>query len=268
VRITWSTLLALVLLGTPARAQSVELCVSSYDRAQRLRHEEKLILARQELIVCGQASCPEQTAGECARWLHDVNDAVPSIVITARDATGADLIDVAVEVDGVTLARHLEGKAIELDPGEHRLRLRAAWGDSIERRVVADEGVKNKKVEIIFSAPPLKQAAARVPVPTWVLGAFGVTALGVGAGLDVVSYDKYVSLRDTCDHHCDPAQVDRYRVTMIAGDVLLSVGVVAVGAALWIYLAHRAPSADTPSRPASSIDWLHAEDGGAVRVRF
>ena len=63
-------------------------CVEAYERAQYMRRESKLRGAREALLVCAQDSCPAATRGDCVPWLAEVERALPTIVIAARDERG------------------------------------------------------------------------------------------------------------------------------------------------------------------------------------
>ncbi len=122
-------LLAAGALGTPTSyAQSGAPkpdqagCLSAFDQAQSLRSGGKLLAARKQLEICAADSCPEVVTSKCFPWLEEVTASLPSIVIAARDHTGADVVDVRVLSGEVVLADKLDGRPILLDPGAHKLR--------------------------------------------------------------------------------------------------------------------------------------------------
>ncbi len=99
--------------ATPTRAE----CVSASEDAQLMRIKGQLRAARANLLVCSQDDCPKIVKQDCTGWLDEVDRAIPTVVLGARDARGQDLTDVHVAMDGTSLALRLDGKAIPVDPG-------------------------------------------------------------------------------------------------------------------------------------------------------
>src|SRR5580765_5052723 len=69
-------------------------CIASSEKAQQLRADGKLLASRQELLVCARDVCPGVVRKDCAKWLGELEDALPSIVLGAKDGKGHDLEDV------------------------------------------------------------------------------------------------------------------------------------------------------------------------------
>src|SRR5262245_9137461 len=59
-------------------------CSDAYVRGQEARIEEKLRVARDQLLTCAQRTCPSFMQAECAKWLTEVEAALPTIVIDAK----------------------------------------------------------------------------------------------------------------------------------------------------------------------------------------
>jgi hypothetical protein len=94
------------------------------------------------------------------------------VVLAAKSAAGADLIDVQVTMDGNVLATKLDGLAIDVDPGAHTF-VFATPNGPVEQRVVVPEGAKAFRVAVGPSAgagpapptpPPAAGAAGAAPV--------------------------------------------------------------------------------------------------------
>src|SRR5579883_734779 len=94
----------------PARADAPDkaACAASYEQAQRLRRDRKLVLSREALLVCLQDSCPALLRADCATWLKEVEASLPTVVFEAQGADGAFLADVTVSSGGVVLASRLD----------------------------------------------------------------------------------------------------------------------------------------------------------------
>jgi hypothetical protein len=252
-------LAASALHAGPSRADDKQMCVDAHVRAQRLRHGGQLLGARQELLACARATCPAIVAGDCAMWLNEVNAEVPSIVVVAHDDHGTDMIGVRVKMDGVILASKLDGRPIDVDPGEHVFRYELEDGRAVEATVVVSSSDKARPLRIDFpafvpgrveksvapekSAPPAESVPPHalrrgVPVAGVIVGAVGVAGLAVFTGLGVDGYSRERHLATTCGSGCSPAQVSSVETEYHAADVSLAVGAVALGAAAWITLSH------------------------------
>jgi hypothetical protein len=88
--------------------------------------------------------------------------------------------------------------------------------------------------------PPDRSSRAShhpIPVASWVLGGVALGAFAGFATLGLAGTGRLDSMRSTCMHTCNPADVSSARNEILAGDVLGLVGVVAAGAAMWIALA-------------------------------
>jgi hypothetical protein len=106
-------------------------------------------------------------------WLDEVQRSLPSVVFAAHTPQG-DVLDVRVSVDGTGVTTHLDGMAMEIDPGVHKIRFELADRPPIEMTVVLVEGQKNRVVEATWRdepppapapAPPTPASAPSSPVP-------------------------------------------------------------------------------------------------------
>ncbi|AUX32962.1 MULTISPECIES: hypothetical protein [Sorangium] len=91
------------------------------------------------------------------------------------------------------------------------------------------------------SAPPEEPA---VPGLVWASGALGAAGLAVFAVAGALSLSAEADLRATCAPRCPGDDVRAIRVQHAIADVGLGVGVVALGAAAWLYLTR--PAAARP----------------------
>ena len=145
-------------IAMPARAQGdKETCARAYTDAQSLRSDFKLVEAREQLRACSSSRCSPFMGGgivkDCTSWLAAVDASIPSVVFTAHDAAGADVVDVTVSMDGATVAKTLDGHAIDVNPGTHLFTFRRADGTTVDQRVVVLEGKKDQVVSATFAAP-------------------------------------------------------------------------------------------------------------------
>jgi hypothetical protein len=171
--------------------------------------------------------------GDCVQWLSEVDVALPSIVVAVRDARGRDVPDARVFLDDKLVEDWSKGRAVELSPGEHRLRVERGPGSTVEQPVVVSVGEKNRLLRVTAPEPvgpttkaPASTSAGRGGPPTWslIVGGLGLGAIGGGTVLD------------DCAPRCDQGDVDSVKRQMLIGDVLIAVGAVAVGVATFGWL--------------------------------
>jgi hypothetical protein len=241
--------LAFVSLA-PSRAQATEVhqCVQAAEIGQRLRDKEMLKAARGEFITCASDACPAVVRQECVRWLADVDERLPRIVVRATDAASHDLSDVRVSIDGVLAQERLDGRRLEIDPGQHTLRFErgdrvgGARSAPIDKQILVREGEKNRFVDVVLddgdkAARPEAPRAAGKPFP--LLGAVfaGVAVLGgVGFAYFAASGQSDVDhLRTTCAPRCAPGDVDSAKTKILVANVSLGLGVLAAGAATYFF---------------------------------
>ncbi|HEY2516347.1 MAG TPA: hypothetical protein VGI39_35995, partial [Polyangiaceae bacterium] len=90
------------LLPSAARAEPEGVksaCVRAYESSQVLRQQGHHLDAREALRVCAREECPVLVRTDCANWLVDLEEALPSIVVHAT-TDGVERNDVTVLVDG------------------------------------------------------------------------------------------------------------------------------------------------------------------------
>ncbi len=266
-------LLATCALGvvSAARADDKSACVQSYERSQALRREGKLRRARDELRLCSRGSCPALVRNDCVSWLEQVESSFPSIVIRA-EKDGADVAAVRVVEDSEVIATRLDGKALELEPGEHVFRFETEGAPPVSLTLVLHEAEKNRVVPVRFATPrhdaPLAASAPEAdvssrPVPTgvYVLGGVGLAGLAGFAVLGTIGRSNESSLKSSCSPNCASSDISAVRSKYVGADVSLALGVASLAtAAIW-YLARptqRAPLtafAIAPTPTGASAAW-------------
>jgi hypothetical protein len=237
---------------TSAVAADKHACVSAHEQAQELRHAAKLREAREKLVACSQETCPALVRQDCAPWLSEIDGVLPSIVPVARNERGAEAFDVRLFIDGALVAQRLDGKAIDVDPGDHVLRFEHAPSRPLEERIVVREGEKARPIEVSFAsveAPALAANARRGPgVLPYVL------AGGAAAAFSSFAYFGIRGIGDSnaCNHSCNADQSDAITNRFRIADISLVTGVVLGGAALWMILS-ASGKPDSKSAPANSV---------------
>jgi hypothetical protein len=232
-----------LLAPSPAGAEdNVHTCIDASTSGQTLRNAGKLVAARQQMIQCARDACPTIVRSHCARWLGEIEGMIPSIVVRAQDAAGADLVDARVSIDGAP--GKLDGQPVSLDPGPHTVTVSSATGAVQESKVLLVAGDRSRLVTLRFkperTAAPAAQpspSARHVPVGAWILGGAGIVALGTGAAFVVAASSQLDQLKSSCSPHCSSAQTQPGRTDSLAGDILLGAGGAALGAALvWAFV--------------------------------
>ncbi|XYH98518.1 hypothetical protein ACMHYB_01780 [Sorangium sp. So ce1128] len=274
------------LQPAPAHAGDAEACFTASEEGQRLRDEGRLREARARFISCGSAACPALVRSDCAGWLSDVTARVPTLILSAADEQGQDVADVQVTVDGAPLTARLDGKAVEVDPGEHVLRFERAGSAPVALQLVVREGEKLRRVStrlVRSAAPggsagapgggagapgggagaPREERASRsvsallLPIALGGVAAAGgvaYAALGLSARADA---DR---LRTTCAPRCAEADVDAVRAKIVGANIAFGVGVAALGGAVAALLLGRAD----PAAPAAAAVHVVPLPGGAA----
>lgn len=257
-----------------AQAQPGDPCFVAPVDGQKLRKAGKLLDARTQFATCARQTCPTEIVQRCSQWSEEVQAAIPSVVLAARDTQGRDLADVTVSVDGAAAAP-MGTRGIDLDPGEHRFVFQHAGSPDVEQRYILREGEKNREVVATFGAsasPAVPTVASSpssaespsdesrpVPTLTWVLGGIGVAALASFGTFGALGVSERST--DGCDKACPPSQKSDVDTKFLIADVSLGVGVVALGVATWLYVSR--PS--VPTSASAYVD-LRSTPGGGLAV--
>ena len=267
---------ALALAAPPAHAGKKE-CATAYVDAQRTMKSGVLKKAREQLTLCAKDDCMAAIRKDCVTWLDQTNANIPSIVAQAKGPDGKDTMDVRLFVDGELVAEKLDVRAVELEPGTHKLRFEMAGQAPVEQEVILRQGEHNRPVEASFapkepaapaatepaeaSAPKASTSAKGKPkVLPYVLGGVGVLALG-GAG--IFWYRAEAGRSTLEDAHCSPncagSDVSAIKRDRLVGDIFLGAGVVLVGLAAYFLIAPGKPEA----KLAAWETWTRSANLGA-----
>lgn len=254
-------------------SESTQQCLGAYEAGQRLRQTGDLITAAGELRVCGGPACPVRMQGDCQRWLDDVERSTPTVIFRVRDAHGEQLANVTVSIDGAS-AKRLDGRALLMNPGEHRIVFEHPGFQSLETPVFVTEGEKLEPREVTLEplvgldpadhllprdATSGMSDAARAPaeagssVSAWPLA---LGAVGVLGGAGFVYFGVRAKSGETdleqCSPDCTQAHVDDVKRNYLWSNVSLGVGLAGLlGAGLWLVLDE--PSAQGSASPRHAV---------------
>lgn len=166
------TVLAVLLgAGRPAWATdkvTASSCVKENQQASSLRAAGKLRDARAQLRLCSADACPAAVRKDCLAGAVQADLDVPTVVFAVQDGDSNDLSAVTVSLDGQPLAEKLDGKAIDVDPGEHVFKFESAGQPTVEKKLVIVEGEKNRRERIMLGepkAPPVVAPRPGAPAP-------------------------------------------------------------------------------------------------------
>lgn len=235
----------------PDGESKTESCIASHVEAQRLRRDSKLRAAREALLRCADPACPQVISEECTAWFEEAGKALPTLVFGAQDADGHDVAGTRVTENGAVVLERLDGKEVEVDPGEHRYVFEHPGDAAITRTLVVKEGDKLRRVSVKFGADdraPGALSTREIGPAFWIVGAVGlvgVTAFGALATAGLVSKNNLDD--DGCAPRCDTADVDRIRGLFLGADIALGVGLAGLAIAPILYFT----SPTTPSAAAS-----------------
>ena len=207
---------------------------------------------------------PRGDPADCTRWLSEVETATPTVVLRATDAAGEDVRQADVTIDGAPRRNALEGRAIPLDPGPHKIRVEGR-GVTIDRDIVLREGERDRVIALRLAPPAMTSAPRTVPRGAWItMGAGGALMIG-GIALWMAGLEDRSGLYENCGKTCTKARIANARNKLIAGDVVFGVGAIVAGTG--IVWAIRGSSAD-PRKARSPPDPCPAAARSTFRASF
>lgn len=219
----------------PADAQDpTATCIDAHVEGQRLQRAGSIREARDALVRCARPECPALLVEECVEMLASVERAIPTVVFELADERGADVADARVLESGKVITERLDGKAIELDPGEHTFVFLRPGAEPLEVRVVIREGDRGRRIRatVPSSSDADGSGAKSIPTATWVFGGIGVVGLGMFTGFGVAGLAARGALDDLgCKPSCPSSDVDEARSFFLIADVSLAVGLAALATA-------------------------------------
>ena len=264
-----SSLALLLLLVAPAARAGEDddkrICLSTYVEAQMARQDGRLRASQVALDTCGREVCPVAIRNDCVRWLREVTDAMPTVVLSARGPDGRDRPDVRVTLDGQPLATHLDGRPAPVDPGEHVFRFELAGVGATEQRILVREGEKDRPVVGSFGSPPATApipapSRASIPTGTWVFGGIGAASLAVSATFAALGWfgsPGWISSQ-SCRPGCSRSDVNLVQEHFAIADATGGLALLTFGAAAYFYFTRPARDVTPP------VSFVLAPGGAAV----
>jgi hypothetical protein len=145
-------------------------CIAADTDGQSLRLGGKMHLARKRFGGCIAPTCPKVVRQDCFQRIDEIDAMQPTVVFRATNGDGRDLVAVHVFVDDVLVSSRLDGRAISVDPGEHRFVFKALGRLSTEMTLVLREGDKERHGVVLrtdsghaaVAPPPAPDATPRI----------------------------------------------------------------------------------------------------------
>jgi hypothetical protein len=269
-----------------ADSLSKEACVDAHSRGQDVREQGKITLARKLFLTCAQSGCPAAVQGDCARFADDLTNLQPTVNFVARDGNGNDLPNTSVYVDGVLVATTIDGKPVDVDPGNHTVKFSNGGKDEVVT-VVIGSGEKGRVVQARFGSASSSSSdrvsitddpapKPRGPKTTHPKGSLGIAITGgiiTAAGAGIVFYGTtqmpsqcQISTNECAAPPGDPVfdKAKSAAGTMNIGLVTAGVGVVALAGGLVWYFAGAKTEKESSTQQAIA-PWV-SSDGGGVSV--
>lgn len=139
-------------------------CLAASSASLQSAADHKLRLERSQLFVCASTTCPAVVRKECLSRIDEVSAQIPTIVFEVKDGGGNELSAVKVTMDGEVVAEHLDGSALPLDPGNHKLTFEAAGQPTTTQQILLHEGDKNRHVGVTLASSTAQPAPAPVAI--------------------------------------------------------------------------------------------------------
>jgi hypothetical protein len=204
---------------------------------------------------------------ECTTWLTEITNDLPAVVVDAKDPQGDAATGVVVVVDGAPYAPGLDGKPIELDPGEHNFRFELPGAVPIEKREFLEKGSGAREIHLIFESagtpsqvvvsPEAADAetGSKTNLRTYAYVAGGVGAAGlIGfAVFGAMGKSKQSELEKSCSPTCSPDEIDSVKSKFLIADISLGVGLVGLGTGVALFFLSQPSSKAEPAQDAKAL---------------
>jgi hypothetical protein len=276
----WGTaLLAAVLVGAIPRSAHAEddpdpvaVCLAEHTQGQELRRDGQLLESRESFKRCSATGCPSQVIRDCLGWKEQVDQQIPSLGFRVT-ADGASRADVRVFVDDQLLAERLDGKALDLNPGSHRVRVELPPFAPFDETLVVIEGDKFRMVDATFrtpvpappavvAAPPPREPEMHRPIP---VSSYVFAGVSVAAAINAAGWGLWMSslrseLQENCQPNCSPESVDVLEQRALIADISWGVSLVSLATAVTLYVLRP----EEPLGDPVALDLHIVPGGGAV----
>lgn len=213
-----------------ALADEGDVCADAAEAGQKLRDEQKPLEARKQFLRCAQSSCPQIVRDDCVGFAADIEKRIPSLVLRAKTADGADLTDVRVTAGGKEITKKLDGSPIQFEPGAYELTFESDGLPKTTQKVVVAEGEQRRVVEVVLrkdgSASTAETKSGGVGPAPWIAGGIGLAGFTVFGILQGVGWAEHSEVEERCGAAgtCTDEDLDPLRGKFIGSLVGLGIG--------------------------------------------
>lgn len=241
-----------------ACADEKSACIDADTAGQELRLWGRWREAEARFQACFTAGCPSAVYKDCAARYDELRRAIPTVQVAAQRPDGTDTVDARLLLDDRAAFGMLPTTAIEIDPGEHVIRVEHDAWTAPEQRIVIREGEKNRRLLFRFGESrrspgdvregrPESQASPGRGVDVLGIGlaAGGGLATAVGAtffSIGLVQRDNLLQSACASSRTCSPADVSRIDRNYEIGGIVAGIGLVALGVAIGELAMHPRPA--------------------------
>jgi uncharacterized membrane protein len=208
---------------------------------------------------------------------------MPTVIFVVTDEKNQDLSAVKVFSTDDLIVDGLDGRAIHIDPGKHRLRFLLPSGEVLSSDVLIREGEKNRLIQMRTAEPtepaePAQPAAAAtkpvpvtappsppaspatvveertIPLAFWIVSGLAVAGLGTGTTFAILGKSEKNTLSD-CAPYCKESSrgtYDNLKRDYLIADIGFGVGVVSAGVATWLLVSSQYGNRERPTQSATS----------------
>jgi hypothetical protein len=257
-----------------AQADAVSSCLADHTQGQELRRDGKLLESQEVFKRCSATQCPSEIIRDCLDWMDQVQKQIPSVGFRVT-ADGANRADVQVFIDDTLVLSQLTGKAIDLNPGLHRVQVLLAPFAPFNTELVVNEGDKFRIVDVAFgtvaprqvkptvvAAPSPAPVAMARPIPTlsYVFAGLSVAAAASGTAWGLATRSRRAELDQDCAPACSPERVDAVKQRALFTDISWGVSALSFVGAATFYIFRP----EEPLSGALEVDLSWLRGGGAV----
>jgi len=253
-------------------------CIQAHKRCQQAQNDRRLVEARAWAASCTNPACPGLLVADCARWLNELDQRIPSVVFDVQ-AGGHPGMKAEVYADGQRVENWTRGEALRLDPGQHTFRFVLAPFSPSTETMLLGEGMRFHVVSVDLAMPERERStpnqrepvpergraggpARPVPVVVYPLLAVGVAGIAGFVGFGLSGKAEQRRLERTCSPNCTESELSTMRQRYLIGDISAAVGVGAMVGAGVLYLFR-------PKRPTrESVSVTALPCGGSMVYRF
>jgi hypothetical protein len=254
---------AVVLSSSPAPAGNA--CLSASSDGQDQRAASKYREARASFLKCSATNCNAVVRANCQKWLAEIEDLQPTVVLRVVDAKQHEVPGARVTIDDSNV--ELTGLPISVDPGFHVIKATARSGEVVEQRMLVAIGEKARLLELRLpgaapaedpahptkSTPPPEPPAEDNSDPPSsgrslqgpaVLGGVAALALGAFAYFEVDGHAGYRKLERDCfpTKTCATPDIDHVKGQFVGAAIAGGIAGVALAAAVILYFTTGSPA--------------------------